>query len=510
MNGGNSPIENIPEPVIIKEKLSRKILRATMAQFPSLTIALLELVDNAFDGFDGINGGNFLEINIVITKNSIMVENIGGKGMGPNELNEWLDWGGSHKTDAIGEYGQGGKAAMGYLGKAWIVQTKRWDESWLWEIKEDNWDDTSSEEKNYKAIPKKDVDTKRNNLGYCKFIIGKLKPHRQDKKRIKEELSNIYRKYLEEGRIKITLDYNESISPLKLPIYEGFKIDNFKENTLHGLHINGWIGRLKRDVRVKGGPRITGGMRLLRKGRLICDGIYFGHPDYRSKASLGTLIGEVEIPSKVLVLPDKTGFDIDSPTWSDVNDVMYQILEPHIKELQSQREEDIISREEKKRVSQVRDMMIDALKMLSKYSELSDRFSQDQGRKPPEREKEDKEALNEKNEETRKKPEPRTPPPQNAIGRLQRLSKMPEWDLRVLTPDIRSEWEEKENRRCLLINKSYCLYTERSGDELYIAETAALLLSKPEGDEKLSLEEYLKNVNLLMRAFCEVLNSASK
>jgi hypothetical protein len=504
MNGGNNVTAEMPEPVILREKLSRKILRSTMAQFPSLTVALLELVDNAFDGFDGFNGGNFLDINIIITKNSIIVENTGGKGMGPNELNEWLDWGGSHKTDAIGEYGQGGKAAMGYIGKAWIVQTKRWNEPWLWEIKEDNWDDTSSGEKSYNLIPKKDDSKKRVNLGYCRFEIRKLKPHRQDKKRIKEELSNIYRKYLEEGKVKITVNYDENIYPLKLPLYEGFDQVTFKEKTPQGLHFYGWIGRLKRDIRVKGGPRINGGMRLLRKGRLICDGEYFGHPDFRSKASLGTLIGEVELSSKVPVLPDKTGFDIDSPTWGEINNIMHRILGPHIKELQGQKEEETISREEKKRVTEVRNMMIEALKLLDKYTELSGIKIEEKGRKPPEERMEAKEVNTEVVTKEREK-KPKTPPPEDAIGKLKRLGKMPDWELREnLGLDTRSEWGEKDGRRCLLINKKYCLYGERDGDELYIAETAALQLAKPEGDDRLSLENYLNEVNLLMRAFCEV------
>jgi hypothetical protein len=492
----------VPKPVIIKEKLTRKILRSVMAQFSSLPEALLELVDNAFDEFDGRSGGSHLEVDIVITKHSITVENLGGKGMGQNELSKWLNWGEAYKTDAIGEYGQGGKAAMGYIGSSWVVETKRWDKPWLWEIKENNWDDVSCSEKSYKAVPKIDDSKKRENLGYCKFEIRKLKKRRQDKNRIRDELSNIYRRYLEEGKATITLNY-DPISPLKLPTYEGFKTEHFKEATPQGFKIEGWIGRLKRDVRVKGGPRINGGMRLLRKGRLIHDGEYFGHPDYRNKASLGTLIGEVEL-TKVPVLPNKTGFDTDSPEWNAVREVMYRVLKPHIEDLQKQREEDTISREEKKRVSQVRGMMIEALKLLNKY-DLSGKFGQDRGRKKPEpQETASTQDLKEEDKTPRKKQEPRTSPPKDAIGRLQRLSKMPEWELKPLGEDIRSAWGEKEGQRCLFINRKFCLCEERDCDELYIAETAALQLARPEDNEKLPLEDYLNEVNLLMRAFCDV------
>ena len=49
MNGGKHVTLDLPKPVIIKERLTRKILRSVMAQFSSLSEALLELVDNAFD-----------------------------------------------------------------------------------------------------------------------------------------------------------------------------------------------------------------------------------------------------------------------------------------------------------------------------------------------------------------------------------------------------------------------------------------------------------------------------
>jgi len=504
MNATNENMPEIPKSVVVKEKLTRKILRSVMAQFKSLPEALLELADNAFDEFDGVHGGNHLNINIVVTKNSVIVENIGGKGMGLSELRDWLNWGEPHKKDAIGEYGQGGKAAMGYLGSSWVVQTKRWDEPWLWEIKEDKWDDVSTREKSFEAVPRRHGE--HAGLGYCKFEIRKLKKRRQDLNRIKAVLSNVYRTYLEEHRATITLNY-QSIMPFALPIYEGFEVQSFKEKTAQGFLIRGWIGRLKRDTRVRGEPKVMGGMRLLRKGRLICDGEYFGHHDFRYKASLGTLIGEVEL-NKVPVLPNKTGFDIDSPEWQESRKVIYQVLKPHIDDLLRQKEEETVTREEKKRVSQVRDMMIEALKILSKYSDLSAMFGEDIGRKKPEKKPEDEvagdtEAVIEEGM-TRQERKPRTPPPVGAIGRLRRLGKMPDWELRILEPDIRSEWGEKAGQRCLIINKKFCLWEQRDGDELYIAETAALQLAAPELDEKPGLKEYINEVNSLMRAFCEV------
>ncbi len=512
MKGTKNNTLEIPNPVTIQERISRKILRAYMANFRSVPDALLELVDNAFDEFDGFHGGMHLEVTIKITKDSIIVENLGGKGMGAKELDDWLNWGKAIKTDAIGEWGQGGKAAMGYLGRAWIVHTKRWDQPWLWEIKEDNWDDVSSGEKSYKAVAT-EGNTQWEELGYCKFEIKNLRDRRQDMNRIKTVLSNIYRKYLEEGKSSITVN-GEPVTPLVLPIYEGFEIQQFKEKTSPGRWVKGWIGRLKRDVRVRGGPRIAGGIRLLRKGRLICDGEYFGHRDFRHKASLGTLIGEVELATKVPVLPNKTGFDTDSPEWDESREVMYEVLKPHIEALLRQKEEETVTREEKKRVSQVRSLMIEAFKRLSKYEGLYGWFGEDIGRKRRKQRSKDREPTKEldsteKDKRKYKQQEPRTPPPEDAVGRLRRLGKMPEWELKDLELEIRSEWGEKNGNRCLLINKAFCLCKEREVDDLYIAETAALQLARPEAEEKLTLKDYLDEVDLLMRAFCEVYNSTS-
>jgi len=477
-----------------------------MSQFSSLTEALLELVDNAFDEFDGIHGGKNLSVDIVITKHSITVGNIGGKGMGVRELSNWLNWGEPTKTDAIGEYGQGGKAAMGYLGSSWVVRAKKWNENVVNEIRDDKWDDLTAKEKTYKVVSNRDEG--HSDIGFCKFEIRKLKKHRQEINRIRLELANTYRAYLSEGKATINVNY-ESVMPLIIPVYEGYSVQQFRVKTNSGFSVRGWVGRLKRDTRVKGEPKIIGGMRLLRKGRLICGGEYFGHPDFRYKASLGTLIGEVELP-KVPILPNKTGFDTDAVEWIAAQDVMHSILKPHIEALLSQREEETVTREEKKRMSQVRDMMAEALKLLEKY-ELSSRFAEERGRKSPEKKAEEGKRLQELEEErsTSSTKEPRTPPPKGAIGKLKRMGRMPEWELRILEPDIRSDWGEKEGRRCLLINKKYCLYNERDGDDLYIAETAVLELAKPEGEDILTLKEYLSDVNLLMRAFCEVYSSTS-
>jgi len=504
MNGMQNTFLETPEPVIIQEKLTRKILRPLMANFTSTSEALHELVDNTFDEFDGIHGGTHLKVTIGIGKNTVVIENLGGKGMGPQELNDWLEWGGTGKAGGIREYGQGGKAAMGYLGTAWIVLTKRFDEPWLWEMREDNWDDFSSDEKIYEAIPSKS-DRTLQGLGYCRFEIRNLRKARQEINRLRTKLANVYRTYLQDGKTTIIVN-GEPVPPMPLPLYEGFETQQVRVRSPQGCSIKGWIGRLRRDARVRGGPKIVGGMRLLRRGRLICDGEYFGHPDFHYKASLGMLIGEVEL-GKVPVLPNKTDFNRDSHEWADVQATMYEILKPHIEALLKQSEDETVTREEQKRVAQVRSWMIDAIKLLGSQDELDDWFGLDRGRKSPEKSEQQEIRPGKDSIVERKPQQPRTSPPEGAIGKLRRLGIMPEWELKDLDPSFRSHWEKENGKRRLLINKRYCLYDERKGDELYIAETAALQLAKPQGEERLTTEEYMSHIDLLMRAFCQVYNS---
>ncbi|MSQ41054.1 MAG: hypothetical protein EXR55_05240 [Dehalococcoidia bacterium] len=103
-------------------------------------------------------------------------------------------------------------------------------------------------------------------------------------------------------------------------------------------------------------------MRLLRNGRLVCAEEFFGHPGPTYKQSLARLIGEVDIPRQVNILPNKTDFDKSSSLWEEVRETMYTVLKPHIHRLLAQPDEVIVSKEEKARVKRVRELMIVALK----------------------------------------------------------------------------------------------------------------------------------------------------
>ncbi len=395
---------------------------------------------------------------------------------------------------------------MGYLGTSWLIRTRRWDQDFVCELKENRWDDMSCEEKTY-VLNKVPVDSTGipKERGYCRFEIRNLRKRRQNIEQVRTTLSNVYRALLADKKAIIRIDGNQ-VEPLTLPEYSGFTKDIIHERTNSGRLLKGWVGRLKRDTRVGKGPQILGGMRLLRGGRLICEGEYFKHRDYRFKASLGNLIGEVEL-TKVPVLPNKTDFQRDSTEWQEIELRMYDILKPHIDSLLKQAEEETISREEKKRLTETRDLMIEALKLLKDENDEGG-LGENKGRKPPsdsiKREKKIEISQVEKPPTITK--EPKTPAPDDAVGKLKRLGNlvMPPWTLRSLDPSIRSIWEEKEGSRCLIINTNYFLYKKREGDHLYLAETASQQLAMRESPDKLLTQDYLFELNRLMLAFNQI------
>jgi len=508
MTGGH---EALPQPVWIEEKFSRKIVRTSTHAHRSLSEAIFELVDNAVDEFDGYHVGDHLTVKVELGKDRIVVENEGGRGMGPAEFARWAHWGESDKPDAIGEYGQGGKGALGYLGQAWVIRFKRWDETWLWEVSDDNWTDTTVDRKRWQAVPLGE-DRDHPGLGYCRFEIRKLSKRRRDEAKLRAQLGNVYRRLLLENKLTICVN-GEPVPPFAIPLYEGFAIQEFREKTCYGWWLKGWVGRLKRDARLRYAIRIPGGMRLTRRGRLICDGEYFGHPDYRYKASLGMVIGEVELPRKeeVPILPNKTGFDEDSEGWHEVKTILHGVLKPHVEALLQQKDEDVVTKDEKKRATKARELMMRALDHLKKLGELEGKLGLDRGRKPREPKDVAQHVAPSRNggsdeaNQPRRPATPRTPAPPGAVGRLQRLGRMPHWVIRVLEPHIRSDWEGAGTQRCLVINKKFPLYQERGdGDLLYLVETAALELARPPDGDGRDLKDYLDDVNEILQAACYV------
>ena len=101
--------------LVWQETMGRAVTVALMNNFTSVADALKELVDNAID----YRRGQTLYVDIVEDKRRhlVSIRSNGGRGMGAEEIQEWLSWGTGeeHSQSHIGKYHQGEKAACGFL-----------------------------------------------------------------------------------------------------------------------------------------------------------------------------------------------------------------------------------------------------------------------------------------------------------------------------------------------------------------------------------------------------------
>lgn len=329
-------------------------------------------------------------------------------------------------------------------------------------------------------------------------------------------VSNIYRPLILNGSVNISHN-GKRIKVEDFPIDTDFKIEKFSfpviekytaEKVGSGMammrpagtkKIHGWIGRLTPRSGVKGG------IRCYKLGRLIYDKEFFGHPDAHYKQTLNFLFGEVHL-DHVPATTNKTDFDRDSSQWSKVQEAMYQLLKPHIDDLLG-REIREPSEEEKERVKTAKELVAELMKLRKIDLEGPAIPSQeDYGQKPKEKEGDGRiyERFNQR------KNKPRTPPPPDAVGKRRRLKEFMEWKIRPMDEDIRSIIEKDGDKKVLIINNLFPGFKAAKGQILYLIETAAMQLSKPNEDEKLTINEYIESFDNLYSFFCSHLDTAKE
>jgi hypothetical protein len=111
--------------VTIRERIDPEITATLFANYRSSADALMELVDNALDSR---LPGQPLKVDLAFHGVAVTVMSEGGEGMGPKDLERrYLRWGKSVKRgkELLGQYGQGGKAAIGHLGRRFSVESSR-------------------------------------------------------------------------------------------------------------------------------------------------------------------------------------------------------------------------------------------------------------------------------------------------------------------------------------------------------------------------------------------------
>src|SRR5207248_7218250 len=125
--------------------------------------------------------------------------------MGVREIERnYLRWGGSPKRGRklLGQYGQGGKAAIGHLGHSFAVEATRPGDTEAWRFEDPDYRDRSRL-KTYelKVVPKRGpID-----LGYVRIRIAGVDKH-LDPRRLRVRLGDTYRPLILRAELKLSVN----------------------------------------------------------------------------------------------------------------------------------------------------------------------------------------------------------------------------------------------------------------------------------------------------------------
>ena len=129
--------------ITVRERIAPEITASLFSNYRSSADAVMELIDNAVDSR---LPKTQLEVEITVHPQSLVVTAAGGEGMGVREIERnYLRWGGSPKRgrQLLGQYGQGGKAAIGHLGKRFTVEASRPGDQVAWRFTDEDYRDRS-------------------------------------------------------------------------------------------------------------------------------------------------------------------------------------------------------------------------------------------------------------------------------------------------------------------------------------------------------------------------------
>src|SRR5260370_38862865 len=127
----------------VRERIDPQNAATLFASYRSSADALMELIDTALDSR---LPGKPMKVEVAIHGEAITVMSEGGEGMGPKDLERrYLRWGKSTKRgkELLGQYGQGGKAAIGHLGHSFSVESSRPGDPVGWRFTDPNYRDRS-------------------------------------------------------------------------------------------------------------------------------------------------------------------------------------------------------------------------------------------------------------------------------------------------------------------------------------------------------------------------------
>jgi hypothetical protein len=462
--------------ITVRERIDPQITATLFANYRSSADALMELIDNALDSR---LPGQPMKVEVAIHGEAITVMSEGGEGMGPKDLERrYLRWGKSTKRgkELLGQYGQGGKAAIGHLGHSFSVESSRPGDPVGWRFTDPNYRDRSR----LKTYELHEV-TKRvpEDLGYVRIRIEEV-DKRVDLKRVGLRLADTFRLLLERGDLQLFLN-GSALKPRSLG---EIARKDFRVRAAAAI-IVGWVGTVEPAKRT---ADFVPGLRCYRLGRLVKEGEFFGHPTPAQEPGMAQLIGEVEIPRVPLTI-NKSDFDRDSAAWVDIEGRLHRLLKPIARQL-SRQTESPPPPSAVKVAQQVRRLLSQALRWADRpelfmgTAPVRPRVSPNNG---------DRASQQRLAEEQPPVPQPASNAPSKRRG-------FGDIVIRPLGPAIRSQTVIEDGARVVVINSQHPLFRERKGDIWYQLETAASEICK--SIEGVTLAEYERRVNeIVLLAF---------
>lgn len=482
------------ESLTIQEDVTTGTIEALMRNYRDAQQAFLELIDNAVDNREQKTP---LAVRIRVSKNELSVFNQGGKGLDFGGLKSFFSWGFSEKIGRIGQFGVGGKAAMGYLGRSMEVVCSQKGSDIEYRVFDPSWE-TREEGKWKKYEP--EVRTATSTDGYFRARVSNLK-REVNPMALSVKLADIYRPLLLDGSVVIFIN-GKKLEPLEIKYLEtnpDLKPQQIKVQTRLGDWFILKVGVLEE------GQKIKPGIRCYYRGRLIDDEEFFGHPTPALMPQASRLIGEAHLDF-VPVTANKASFDRNSVQWESTVDRMHAVLSPWIEKLAKLQTEastpvENYEKELAKRAKRVLEHVFATTGVVTKGMLPGE----SEGRLPPTK-REPKGSKTPTGRPGGPGPkEGRTAPRLGAtIGEIKRWGATFSWEVISMGKSgRRSETVNENGRQVLKINSDHPLYQaeKKAGSEaleLYIVETGILKIAELVTIGK-SIEEYADLVNDLSR-----------
>lgn len=504
----------------IKETIGREAILALANNYPNMTDALMEIIDNPFD----YRRGRQIGVHVSVDKKSsrrgqISVLDVGGEGMDDRGLQEWIHWGTGrlHASTDIGQYHVGGKLASIYLGKSLEILCRKSGSPKIYRFHDPEWG--SRKESRQFDIEELDLasatwrDDRLSHLpkdcGFTLVRIENLENHRYEKALLLERLASTYRNLIKSGASVITLD-GKPVDPLEIPEsarHADKTIVIPRTKLASGVFVEGSIWVMDRDQIPHGrGVSLKAGIRTLFNGRLITQGEEFGH-NLAGKGSLQRLIGEISVTG-LNPTADKSKWLTSNPNWSLLGDFVREKMSPLVSYLNRLSESTPVPRALRKRAEAVRRDLAMAFKRLERAAGspmgLLGESDNPGGRRPAEpSDNPRRTAQHGGGSEPGQTVRNRTPAPDDAVGSLLRKTggNIPKIDYEHLGQGKRSQWGKPGET--IVVNTDYPLFEAES--DQYLVETICLhLLNEDESFKNAPISATLEQIDRIVWAWADV------